>query len=46
MVIHAMDTENQFPYKQIHMLKVKNAFRQLLLSRTGINASTLTDQPR
>ena len=33
MVIHAMDTEAQFPYKQIHMQKVKNAFRDLLLRR-------------
>ena len=33
MVIHAMDTEAQFPYKQIHMQKVKTAFRELLLRR-------------
>ena len=33
MVIHAMDTEEQFPYKQIHMQKVKNAFRDFLLHR-------------
>lgn len=30
MVVHAMDLETQFPYKQIHMLKVKNAFRDYL----------------
>jgi glutathione synthase/RimK-type ligase-like ATP-grasp enzyme len=39
MVVHAMDTEDQFPYKQIHMRKVKNAFRELLLRRmAGHNA--------
>jgi glutathione synthase/RimK-type ligase-like ATP-grasp enzyme len=30
MVVHAMDLEDQFPYKQVHMLKVKNAFRDYL----------------
>ncbi len=30
MVVHAMDPEDLFPYKQIHMLKVKNAFREYL----------------
>jgi glutathione synthase/RimK-type ligase-like ATP-grasp enzyme len=30
MVVHAMDPELLFPYKQIHMLKVKNAFRDFL----------------
>jgi len=30
MVVHAMDLETQFPYKQVHMLKVKNAFRDYL----------------
>ncbi len=30
MVVHAMDDENQFPYKQAHMQKVKAAFCQLL----------------
>ena len=30
MVVHAMDLEAQFPYKQVHMLKVKNAFRDYL----------------
>jgi glutathione synthase/RimK-type ligase-like ATP-grasp enzyme len=40
MVIHAMDTEEQFPYKQTHMQKVKNAFRELLLRRmAGHNAT-------
>ena len=30
MVVHAMDTEEMFPYKQVHMLKVKNAFQNYL----------------
>ncbi len=30
MVVHAMDPEHQFPYKQPHMEKVKAAFRDLL----------------
>ena len=35
MVVHAMDPEQQFPYKQPHMAKVKNAFRALLVARSG-----------
>lgn len=35
MVVHAMDLEDQFPYKQPHMLKVKNAFRNLLIRLTS-----------
>ena len=35
MVVHAMDTEALFPYKQTYMLKVKNAFRDYLLRLTG-----------
>jgi len=35
MVVHAMDLQEQFPYKQPHMLKVKNAFRHLLMHRTA-----------
>ena len=34
MVVHAMDTEAMFPYKQTHMLKVKNAFREYLFRLT------------
>ena len=30
MVVHAMDPEDLFPYKQAHMLKVKNAFTDFL----------------
>jgi hypothetical protein len=35
MVIHAMDLEEVFPNKQIHMLKVKNALRDLLMRRSA-----------
>jgi glutathione synthase/RimK-type ligase-like ATP-grasp enzyme len=35
MVVHAMDSETLFPYKQVHMLKVKNAFRDYLIRLTG-----------
>jgi glutathione synthase/RimK-type ligase-like ATP-grasp enzyme len=31
MVVHAMDSEQLFPHKQTHMIKVKLAFRDLLL---------------
>ncbi len=31
MVVHAMDSEAMFPYKQTHMRKVKEAFRDYLL---------------
>lgn len=37
MVIHAMDLEEVFPNKQIHMLKVKNALRDLLMRRSAAN---------
>jgi glutathione synthase/RimK-type ligase-like ATP-grasp enzyme len=45
MVIHAMDTEAQFPYKQIHMFKVKNAFRELLLRRMARHPAANFAQP-
>jgi hypothetical protein len=35
MVVHAMDTEAMFPYKQIHMQKVRDAFREFLFRLTG-----------
>jgi glutathione synthase/RimK-type ligase-like ATP-grasp enzyme len=35
MVVHAMDPEDQFPYKRQHMLKVKNAFREFLFRLTA-----------
>jgi hypothetical protein len=35
MVVHSMDPEDQFPYKQFHMQKVKNAFRDFLLRLTA-----------
>lgn len=34
MVVHAMDSERQFPYKQIHMRKVVDALRNFLLRLT------------
>lgn len=42
MVVHAMDAESQFPYKQLHMQKVKNAFREFLFSRTSRCAEPMT----
>lgn len=35
MVVHAMDTEEMFPFKQEHMMKVRNAFREYLFRRTA-----------
>ena len=35
MVVHAMDTEAMFPYKQQHMGKVREAFRDYLLRLTA-----------
>lgn len=35
MVVHAMDPEDIFPYKQVHMKKLRDAFRDFLLRRTG-----------
>jgi hypothetical protein len=35
MVVHAMDTEAMFPYKQQHMLKVRSAWRDYLLRLTA-----------
>lgn len=35
MVVHAMDDEEMFPNKQIHMLKVKTAMREMLLKYAG-----------
>ena len=39
MVVHAMDPEDLFPYKQVHMLKVKQAFEAYL---AGLPASQPT----
>jgi len=33
MVVHAMDPEDMFPYKQVHMRKVRDAFRDYLFHR-------------
>jgi glutathione synthase/RimK-type ligase-like ATP-grasp enzyme len=38
MVIHAMDLESQFPFKQIHMKKVQHALRKYLLRITAREA--------
>ena len=38
MVIHAMDPEDLFPYKQLHMQKVKQAFEDYLASLQGAPA--------
>ena len=35
MVVHAMDTEAMFPYKQLHMRKVKEALRDYLRRLTA-----------
>ena len=35
MVVHAMDPEDLFPYKQIHMQKIKTAFESYLYRLTG-----------
>jgi hypothetical protein len=35
MVVHAMDAEEMFPYKQFHMRKVRDAFRSFLLRLTA-----------
>lgn len=38
MVVHAMDPELQFPYKQLHMHKLQTAFRALLMRLTANSA--------
>jgi hypothetical protein len=38
MVIHAMDLESQFPFKQVHMQKVHHALRDYIL-RTHVHAT-------
>jgi hypothetical protein len=38
MVVHAMDPEHQFPYKQAYMRKVRDAFRHFLFRRCGDSA--------
>jgi len=42
MVVHAMDPEDRFPYKQHHMQKVQQAFRDFLFRLT---ASDDANQP-
>ena len=41
MVVHAMDPEDQFPYKQRHMQKLKDAFRAFLLSQAANHLSNI-----
>lgn len=41
MVVHAMDPEDLFPYKQVHMRKVKQAF-EAYLDRLQAPPSTLS----
>lgn len=40
MVIHAMDPEDLFPYKQNHMLKVRQAFERFLFQRNTASQTT------
>lgn len=42
MVVHAMDPEDLFPYKQAHMQRVKNAFRNFLFR---LSAGQRTSRP-
>ena len=35
MVVHALDPVDLFPYKQVHMQKVLDAFRKLLFKTAG-----------
>jgi hypothetical protein len=44
-VVHAMDVESIFPYKNAHILKAKQAFCALLYSRLPPTAATLAEQP-
>ena len=44
MVVHAMDPADRFPYKQSHMLKVRQAFENLLVGRNTSSQSTPCDQ--
>jgi hypothetical protein len=37
MVVHALDPVDLFPYKQVHMQKVLDAFRKLLFKTAGLD---------
>lgn len=39
MVVHAMDPEDMFPYKQAYMIKVKNAFENFIHNLTDVHTS-------
>ncbi len=41
MVIHAMDPEDMFPYKQAHMGKVRDAFREYIFQRMAAETADL-----
>jgi len=41
MVIHAMDPEDMFPHKQVHMAKVRDAFRGYILQRMATETADL-----
>ena len=42
MVVHAMDPEHQFPYKQQRMQRVRDAFRNLLFRRTAARSPNIS----
>jgi len=39
MVVHAVDSVDLFPYKQVYMQKVLDAFRELLFKTAGLDVS-------
>ncbi|GAA4332325.1 hypothetical protein GCM10023144_22140 [Pigmentiphaga soli] len=41
MVVHAMDPEDMFPHKQVHMLKVRQAFEAFLFALTARESQPL-----
>ena len=45
MIVHAMDTEEQVPDKQLHMQKVKNAFCDMLARRIASHDVRETPSP-
>lgn len=44
MVVHAMDSEEMFPHKQLYMLKVKDAFRDFVINLVADQAAKLPVQ--
>ncbi|WP_194161655.1 ATP-grasp domain-containing protein [Extensimonas vulgaris] len=45
MVVHAMDSEALFPFKQRHMARLRTAVRDLLLRRTGAQPGAALSAP-